>query len=135
MASGHDQSPEAAIWNRAAMVGGGPRPKAGDKALASLLRCHNEVMSGGMDFAISDSLSADEVRAGIQGYRHFGLDAAAGVFEEALGARDEETLVALEERYAEALVPPGRAPLSARQPAARPLDRRRHLEAHSTGSQ
>jgi hypothetical protein len=103
MASGHDQSPEAVIWNRAALERGGPSPKAGDTATASLLRCHNEVMNGGMDFAVSDSLSVNEVRAGIEGYRHFGLDAAAAVFEGALSARDEETFTALEEKYAEAV--------------------------------
>jgi hypothetical protein len=93
--------PEDLIWNRAAMERGGPRPGPGDLALASLLRCHNEVMSGGMDFAISDSLSRDEVRAGINGYRYFGLDAAARVFEEAADTEDEDALTALEERYAE----------------------------------
>lgn len=57
-----------------------------------------------MDFAICDSLSPGEVRAGIDGYRHFSLDAAARVFEEAADTEDEDALAALEARYA-AVIP------------------------------
>ena len=57
--------------------------RTGDRHLAALLRCHNEVMSGGMDFAVVDSLAQEEVCDGIAGFRHFGLDQAADVFERA----------------------------------------------------
>src|SRR6478672_11086282 len=37
-----------AIWNRAALHGGGSRPRYGDAALSAVLRLHNLVMSGGL---------------------------------------------------------------------------------------
>ena len=90
------------VWNRAAMEAGGEQARRGDKALAALLRCHGEVMSGGMYFAIRDALSPGEVAAGVEGFRRFGLITAADVFQQAITASDDD-LEALEEMYATAV--------------------------------
>jgi hypothetical protein len=36
------------VWNRAALEGGGPEPREGDVALATLLRAHGLAMNGGV---------------------------------------------------------------------------------------
>lgn len=84
------------------MDAGGEQARRGDIALAALLRCHNEVMSGGMYFAVRDALSAEEVAAGVAGFRFFGLTTAADVFDQAGAATDDE-LEVLEGTYATAV--------------------------------
>jgi hypothetical protein len=65
-----------AVWNRAALEGGGAHPKAGDSALAALLRAHGYIMNGGVHHAV-ECLSPEERAAAIEGYSYFGLSAAA----------------------------------------------------------
>ena len=74
---------EDIVWNRRAMDGGGDTPRSGDCHLAAQLRCHKQVMSGGMEFATMDSPAQEEVRDGIAGFRHFGRDQAADVLQRA----------------------------------------------------
>lgn len=68
------------VWNRAAMGGGGSELRAGDTALADLLRFHSLAMNGGVLHAF-ESLSAEQRSAALQGYRFFGLRAAADAVE------------------------------------------------------
>jgi hypothetical protein len=98
-----------AIWNRAAMDAGGPSPRSGDAALASLLRVHNLAMSGGLLDAL-DRLSPGDLDAAQNGYRFFDLPEAADVIgrvRSELGRNDlsDGELEALEgeadQRYAE----------------------------------
>ena len=91
------------VWNRAATERGGSDPRTGDAALAAMLRCHNAVMSGGMAFAVTDSLTPEEIASGLAGFEYFGLIEAARVFGEATTASDEE-LDQLDVAY-DALVP------------------------------
>ena len=60
------------------MDAGGPSPRPGDEALASLLRVHNLAMSGGLLDAV-ERLSPDELDAAQAGYRVFNLSRAADV--------------------------------------------------------
>jgi hypothetical protein len=71
---------ESEVWNRAAF-GGGTAPEAGDSALAALLRVHSRAMSGGLLDAL-ESTTAQEFSAAVDGYRQFGLAAAAAVLED-----------------------------------------------------
>lgn len=70
------------IWNRACLESGGPSPKAGDHALASLLLVHGLAMNGGAAHAL-ESLSQSEIAAAVAGFNYFGLVAAADVFKQA----------------------------------------------------
>jgi hypothetical protein len=72
------------VWNRAATERGGSNPLPGDKALAALLRLHNEAMSSGLLHAVTDGLTRGEFDRAVAGYRYFGLDAAAEVAEAVL---------------------------------------------------
>ena len=67
-----------AIWNRAAIESGGPSPRSGDEALASLLRAHSLAMSGGLLDAV-ERMSPDELDAAQNGYRAFDLPEVAAV--------------------------------------------------------
>ena len=80
----------------------GEQPRRGDAPLAALLRWNSEVISGGMYFAIGASLSWDEVPAGIDGYRYFGLTNAADLIERATST-DDHGLDALDQEYAVAV--------------------------------
>ena len=71
---------ESEVWNRAAF-GGGESPAPGDAALAALLRLHGRAMSGGLLDAL-ESHPATELSAAVDGYRYFGLDAAAEVIRD-----------------------------------------------------
>jgi hypothetical protein len=64
------------IWNRATMENGGKNPCCGDIALSSLLHAHGLIMNGGVLNAV-ELLTADELSAAQDGFRFFGLDAAA----------------------------------------------------------
>jgi hypothetical protein len=69
------------IWNRAC-TGGGPDPRAGDRALAALLLAHGLTMNGGVLHAV-ECLTAAEMSAAQSGYRFFGLDAVADLLAQA----------------------------------------------------
>lgn len=71
------------VWNRAALESGGGSPRPGDIALAALLRVHGRIMNGGMSHAV-DSLPPDALDDGRDGYRYFGLHAAADALEHAV---------------------------------------------------
>jgi hypothetical protein len=43
------------VWNRAALDGGGPKPRDGDRALADLLLAHGLIMNGGLGHALEDA--------------------------------------------------------------------------------
>ena len=87
------------IWNRAALEGGGPHPREGDRALCQLLRFHGLAMSGGLLDAVEQSDRAS-VTAAVAGYRFFGLDEAAsvveGVAEQRVAIGDDPTEGALD---------------------------------------
>jgi len=68
------------VWNRAALEAGGPSPGPGDVALASLLSLHSVAMNGGVLHSVEHH-SAEELTAGVAGYRYFGLPQAGEVFE------------------------------------------------------
>jgi hypothetical protein len=100
-----------AIWNRAAMDGGGTNPLPGDQALASLLRLHSLAMSGGLLDAV-ERLSPAELDAALVGYQEFDLPDAASTVAHVRSEliRDdlsEDDLDAVEaeadERYAEVI--------------------------------
>ena len=94
-----------AVWNRACFAAPGDLDRIGDRALAAALRAHSELMSGGMDKAVCDSLTSEEVTAAVQGFRFLGLENLAAIFEEAYTVREDEAqLDRLEEAY-HALVP------------------------------
>ncbi len=90
------------VWNRAAGNRGGPDAREGDRALASLLRLHNEAMSGGLLHAVTDGLTRGQFDRALDGYRYFGLGEVAVVAESVLNdafhAADDE----LDELEAEA---------------------------------
>src|SRR4051794_38732543 len=92
------------IWNRAALEGGGPQARGGDKALAGLLRAHGMFCSGGLTHAV-EMLSAEQIREAIEGFRYFGLTEASSLLEDAVapGNSDDASLDAvfddLDERY------------------------------------
>jgi fructose-specific component phosphotransferase system IIB-like protein len=65
-----------AIWNRAALHGGGSRPRYGDVALSAVLRLHSLVMSGGLLDAV-ERLADPELDAAENGYAWLGHPDAA----------------------------------------------------------
>ena len=88
-------TPQALVWNRAC-EGGGSNPHRGDLALAAMLRAHGLTMNGGVLHAV-ESLGASEVKIAVSGYRFFGLNSVAELFERALHIfRNETGLGALE---------------------------------------
>lgn len=66
------------VWNRAAMATGGPRPRKGDAALASVLGVHSKAMSGGLVNAVEQSVP-DHLDAAEAGFRWLRLETAADV--------------------------------------------------------
>jgi len=58
------------------MENGGANPQLGDVALASVLRLHGMVMSGGLDHAC-EVLDPDAVAAAASGFRYLGADDVA----------------------------------------------------------
>ena len=76
------------IWNRACLERGGPAPREGDLALASLLQAHGLIMNGGVLHAL-EVLSQAERESAIAGYRYFGLVAAANVLAQSYADTDE----------------------------------------------
>ena len=67
-----------AVWNRAALDDGGPRPLRGDSALTAVLRLHGLAMSGGLLDAI-ERLAGPELDAAECGYTWLGYPDAAQV--------------------------------------------------------
>src|SRR5262245_34395783 len=67
------------VWNRA--CGGDPlRLLPGDRALFDMLRAHGLVMNGGVLHAV-ECLAATEVSAAEAGYRLYGVDGIASLFD------------------------------------------------------
>jgi hypothetical protein len=67
------------VWNRACF-GGGSDLRAGDVALAALLRAHGMIMNGGV-FHVFETLDGPELADAEAGYRFFGLSGAAALLE------------------------------------------------------
>jgi hypothetical protein len=67
-----------AVWNRAAMEAGGPDARAGDQAVAGVLRFHSRAMSSGVVDSLTE-LDPVEVDEAIDGLCYLGLDDAAAV--------------------------------------------------------
>jgi hypothetical protein len=94
------------VWNRAALEKGGTSPKEGDRALAAMILAHSRAMNGGLLHA-AVSLKAEPFRAATEGYRFFGLEAAARLLEEAREFRpegpdaEEEWELEVDRRYGE----------------------------------
>ena len=91
------------VWNRAALEGGGDSPRAGDRALASLLLLHGLVMNGGVHHALG-CIEPDELLAAVDGYAFFGFDDCAAFIRGAssdplLATWTEDTEVAANRRY------------------------------------
>lgn len=72
------------VWNRAAVKSGGDAPRAGDRALASLLLVHGLIMNGGVHHAI-ECVESHELLAAADGYAFFGFDAVAALLRGAPG--------------------------------------------------
>jgi hypothetical protein len=99
-----------AIWNRAALENGGPRPRAGDAALSAVLRLHGLAMSGGLLDAVA-RLTETQLDAAESGYRWLGLPTAGQVVadircEVRAGALDDDDRAEIleheaDQRYAE----------------------------------
>jgi hypothetical protein len=70
------------VWNRATLEKGGSHPRAGDRALAALLRAHNLAMNGGILHAV-ELLDESELDAARSGYQYFGFDSVAGLLSRA----------------------------------------------------
>src|SRR5262245_20217434 len=93
------------IRNRAALEGSGASPRAGDRALASLLLVHGLVMNGGIHHAI-ESVEPTELLAAADGYAIFGFEDVTAFFR---GAADDlalskwtgDTEVTANRRYAD----------------------------------
>lgn len=91
------------VWNRAAMASGGPEPREGDTAIASVLAVHNMAMSGGLLDTV-ERFSPEHLAAAEAGFRWLRLDAAAEVVAmvrqevEACALDDEDRAEALETR-------------------------------------
>jgi hypothetical protein len=64
------------VWNRAAMQRGGLDARAGDQAVAAMLRFHSQAMGGGVAGALIE-LDPMEFDDTIDGYRYLGLNDAA----------------------------------------------------------
>lgn len=76
-----DISRQDAIWNRASLDSGGPCPRAGDRALASLLLAHGLIMNGGLVHAL-DSLTQSEIASAIAGFEYFVFTAASAALKQ-----------------------------------------------------
>lgn len=88
------------VWNRAATSGGGPEPRPGDAALASVLGVHNLAMSGGLLDAVERSTPADLDAAEV-GFRWLRVEAAGEVL--AMARREIEAGALDDDDRAEAL--------------------------------
>ena len=98
-----DADTQTIIWNRAALVGGGPAPRAGDEALSAALRLHNMIMSGGLDHAL-DVLTPEDFASAASGFRYLQLSDVAELVELAQGGPTDDLLEQLDARYS-ALIP------------------------------
>ena len=78
------------VWNRRAWDGRGwTATEPGDRALADMLRAHDEMFHGGM-LNVVECLSEAQIDAAIDGYRYFGLDEAAAALREARRISDDD---------------------------------------------
>ena len=98
-----DADTQTIIWNRAALAGGGPAPRAGDEALSAALRLHNMIMSGGLDHAL-DVLTPEDFASAASGFRYLQLSDVAELVELAQGGPTDDLLEQLDARYS-ALIP------------------------------
>lgn len=73
-----------AVWNRAALGGGGPSPQRGDRALANALLAHGMLMNGGLAHCVEALTDTEYVRA-IDGFRYLGAREIADILEQARG--------------------------------------------------
>ena len=83
------------VWNRAT-EGGGPQPRAGDRALAALLLAHGYTMNGGVLHAV-ECLAAEELDAACRGYAYYGFDAISDLLRYAASIVDDDPLAEIEE--------------------------------------
>lgn len=74
----NEPTAEDQVWNRAAMEGGGPEARDGDRALAALLSIHSLAMNGGLLHSV-ESHDEEAIERAIEGFRYFGLVEAAEV--------------------------------------------------------
>lgn len=95
--------PADIVWNRACLEAGGPQPRDGDRALASLLAIHSVAMNGGVAHSV-ELHDDDQLRQGCAGFRYFDLAPAAEVIEWVAGqlASIDSDLDAMEALEAEA---------------------------------
>ncbi|MDQ6712049.1 MAG: hypothetical protein M3Z28_02525 [Candidatus Dormibacteraeota bacterium] len=77
------------VWNRACQLLGLPGPKSGDTELSAMLLAHSLAMNGGVLHSV-EVLSKEEFDSALHGYRYFGLDSAADLFEKARLVPPEE---------------------------------------------
>jgi hypothetical protein len=77
------------VWNRAALESGGPTPRAGDIALAALLRAHGHVMNGGVFHAVQ-CLGPERLPLTCEGSVYFGLSEIAAVLKAAAETEENE---------------------------------------------
>jgi hypothetical protein len=74
------------IWNRAALQFETPLPpeaRRGDRALAAALVADSQIRCDGVLQALGEVLTEPELQAALDGYRYFGLQAAADLLDEA----------------------------------------------------
>jgi hypothetical protein len=92
------------VWNRAALLNGGAGPRVGDVALSALLRAHGMVMNGGVFHAVVDALKPADVAAACEGFRFFGFEDVAALFELASKTTPSgQSEVAFNARYARSI--------------------------------
>lgn len=65
-------APRELVWNRASVDSGGRSARAGDRALANVLKIHGLVMNGGVHHAV-EVVGELEVQAAVAGFEYFGL--------------------------------------------------------------
>jgi hypothetical protein len=90
-------TPKDEVWNRACAEAGRPKTLtlAGDRALADMVRLHSLAMNSGLLDAIERQSVAERVAA-LDGYRFFGLHAAADVVQD-IGRRLDNGALTSEE--------------------------------------
>lgn len=93
----YELTPANHVWNRAVTEGGCPSPRAGDLALAELLRAHGLAMNGGVLHAC-ELLTPDELAAAQRGYQFFGLPQAATLLGKAKVTLDKGVDLGTHER-------------------------------------
>lgn len=96
-----DTRPADAIWNRAALRGGGPSAREGDRLLAAVLALHAAVMKEGVSRAV-ETLGRARLADASAGFRRLSLPEVADLFDAAAaitGGVGEGTSSALDAEY------------------------------------